>query len=76
MKITGWIVDPDNRILGATTDTGLDVMFDAEDVVHRDEILSHAVRLAARYVTSDIVLPDEFARGLQRASQSTPATSP
>jgi hypothetical protein len=73
MKVTGWIVDPENRILGATTDVGRDVMFEPEDVVHRHELKAHAQRLAARYVSQDIVLPDEFAKAL--AAETTAPVS-
>ena len=68
MKVTGWIVDPENRILGATLDSGPDVVFDSEDQFHRSEIESHAMGLAVKYLRPGVELPAEHRDAVAQAT--------
>lgn len=72
MKVTGFIVDPSNVIVGATTAEGMDVLFEAGDCVPRADIMLHAVRLAGRYLPANVELPEGFAKVLGQTHTTIP----
>lgn len=50
MTIVGFIVRPDDTIIGATTQEGFDILFAQDDCVHRSSLANHSQRLLGTYL--------------------------
>ena len=66
MTITGFIVRPDDIIIGVTTQEGIDIPFSPEDWGPREDLANHSQRLLGTYLGTNTLcdslkakVPDE-----------------
>lgn len=57
MTINGFIARPDDTIIGATTEDGMDIPFEVADCVHRSGLMDQSQKLISKYLRTHTLCP-------------------